>query len=124
MARKNLPDYPTSIGDKRLSVFVHTGPAVYAVIAVATPPTGGDVVQAGPEAGLKYFDHVTGGVSDDGQFRVEAVYPAGNSASAAGAAQASTTVRLRWIVVATGLEVAGGVNLSGRTVRLKAIGPK
>jgi hypothetical protein len=33
-----------------------------------------------------------------------------------------TQWQLVWIVVATGLEVAGAVNLSGETVRLSAIG--
>lgn len=128
MASSNVIDgYPTPWGNKKASVFYHTGPASYVQMVVAAPPTGGDPL-SDVEAGLRFLDFVDGGISDNGQFRVEAVSSSGNPSQAQGAGQGGTvgssprTWRLRWIVVATGAEVAGAVNLSGRTVRLLAIG--
>lgn len=124
-----LQDYPQPFGNKRVSCWYHTGPASYAALVVGTPPTGGDSV-SDTEAGLRYFDYIYGGISDNGQYRVEAIPSAGNPAQAQGAGQGGTqgaqqrTWKLRWEVIATGAEVAGAVNLSARTVRLFAIGTK
>lgn len=124
-----LMDFPQSFGNKRVSCWYHTGPASYVQLAVAAPPTGGDVV-TDTEAGMRFFDYVWGGISDNGQYRVEAVPIAGNPSQAQGAGQGGTqgaqqrSWRLRWEVIATGVETAGAVNLSGRTVRLFAIGTK
>src|SRR5215510_13375511 len=124
---KVLDGYPTSWGNKRVSVFYHTGPASYVQLAVAAPPTGGDPV-SDVEAGLRFIDFLDGGNSDNGQFRIDCLPAFGNPSQAVGAGQGGTqgaaqrTWLLRWIVVATGAEVAGAVNLSGRTVRLMAIG--
>jgi hypothetical protein len=124
VARKNMAGYPDAWGSTKVCVFIHTGPASYAAVVVASPPTGGDVVQAA-EAGMKTFDFVNGDMtSDDGQFRVEVLSPNGNTAGNACAAVPTKTMLLRWIVVATGVEVAPAVNLAGRTVRLLGIGQK
>ena len=124
MARKNLDGYPTSFSNVKACVFVHPGPASYATVVIATPPTGGDTVLAA-EAGMKAFDTIQGGMtSDDGQYMVQVISPNGNSASSSTAAQPTTTMKLRWIIAATGAEVANTTNLSARTIRLFAMGPK
>jgi hypothetical protein len=61
MARKNQTDYPTAWGDKKVSVIVHNGPALYAPIVQGSPPTGGDVVTA-TELGLKSIDWAQGAI--------------------------------------------------------------
>jgi len=124
-----LQDYPQPFGNKRVSVWYHTGPASYVQLGVGTPPTGGDPV-TDIEAGLRYFDFIFDAISDNGQYRIEAVPSAGNPSQTQGAGQGGTqgaqqrTWKLRWEVIATGAEVAGAVNLSGRTVRLMAVGVK
>jgi hypothetical protein len=113
-----LHGYPQAIGASMLSILPHTGPASYVQIVHATGV--GDSV-SGPEAGLKYFDWVSGGLTDSGTYRIEAA-PKTVSTSPQGAA--ATTYLLKWVVVATGAEVAAAVDLSAQTVRLMAIGPK
>lgn len=123
---KVLEGYPQpGLGNKRVSTFIHTGPASYVQVAVAVPPTGGDPV-TDTEAGGRYIEAFLGdSVSDNGQFRVEAIPSAGNPSQAqpnggtVGCPQ--RTWLLRWIVAATGAEVAGAVNLAGRTVRLTVV---
>ena len=122
-----LADFPQPWGNKRVSCFYHAGPASYVQMAVATPVITGDAV-TDTEAGLKYIEYIFGGISDNGQYRVEAVPGGGNPSQpqprpgTVGAEQ--RTWRLRWEVIATGAEVAAAANLSGRTVRLFAIGTK
>jgi len=122
-------DYPQSWGNKRVAVWYHKGPASYTVVTVASPPTGGDPV-TDTEAGMRYFDYIDPGCSDNAQYRIEAIPSFGNPSQAQGAGQGGTQGSaqrswiLRWMVVSTGLEVAGGVNLSSRTVRLFGIGVK
>jgi hypothetical protein len=123
-----LDGYPTSFGSSRASVFPHQGPVLYAPVAAGAAPalaTGGDLVEAGPEAGMKYFDWVSAGLSDSGTYRVEAapVAESGDPDNPTKLGQPSTTYRLRWIVVATGAQAAA-VDLSAEVVRLFAIGPK
>lgn len=124
-----MDGYPTSFGSSRASVFPHQGPASYVQFDPGTAPalaTAGDVVEAGPEAGMKYFDFLAGGFSDSGTYFVRAVPTAqsGDPAIPGKLGQPSTTYRLQWVVTATGAEVAGAVDLSDEVVRLFAIGPK
>ena len=127
-----LDGYPTPFGSSKISIFPHNGPASYVQVtatAGTVPVTGGDTVSAS-EAGLKYFDDVDGGPTDDGAFMVEAI-PTTITNIVGGP---STTFKLRWIsrVTATvggqaqtsGNEVVAGTNLSAEIVRLQAIGPK
>ena len=123
---KVLEGYPQPMGTKKISVFYHTGPVLYVPVVVATPVTTGDPV-TDTEAGMRYIEAIIGGLSDNGQYRVEAIPGGGNPSQAqpnggtTGAPQ--RTWRLRWEVAATGVEAAA-VDLSGRTVRLIAIGSK
>jgi hypothetical protein len=99
------------------------------IVAGTVPVVGGDTVQA-VQAGMKYFDKVEGGQTDDGAFTVQAV-PVSVSAIIGGP---SKTYRLRWISNVTALvggqnqtagqEAVAATNLSAETVRLMAIGPK
>jgi hypothetical protein len=126
MTRKNLEGFPTSWGSSRVSVFVHTGPASYvAAGSDDTYPNLGDRVTV-EEAGLKAFDAVipVGVSSISGAYRVEVLYPGGNTPTTGGAAVPDRFVILRWIVVATNAEVEVETDLSGQSVRLLAIGPK
>lgn len=135
-----LEGYPTSHGSQRVSVFPHTGPASYTQVtatAGTVPCTGGDTVQA-VEAGIKYFDSVSDGVSDDGAFAVEAIpITASNPSSIVSSALSgipTTSWKLRWVARFTGAyggqnqvvntEVVAATNLSAICVRLLAIGPK
>ena len=120
-----LDMYPDNFGAHKGSVFPHAGPASYTAVVEVSPAdfpvTGGDIVEA-VEAGLKLFDWIaSGSLTDDGAYRVE-VIPLTLSDDQVGAP--SRTMVLRWVVVATGAEVAGGVDLSDRVVRLFALGPK
>jgi len=113
-----LDGFPTSWGSTRASIFPHAGPASYVQIVVST--SAGDKALAS-EAGLKYFDFLVGGLTDSGTYRVECI-PIGPSTSIQGAP--AINYLLRWVVVATGAEVAGAVGLSAQVVRLLAVGPK
>lgn len=101
-----VPIQPQSLGEVFLSAVDIAGPASY-----ANP--GGQVVSATKFAMLSGLRFVVAGISSDGLNTVYAVSPAG---------RASPTVVLRWFVTATGAEVANGVNLSTKTVRVTAIG--
>lgn len=115
-----LADFPDSFGAHKGSVFSHTGPASYTQVTTG-PLAGGDTVTA-VEAGMKFFDIVLAtGLSDSGLYRVEAVAPVANPTTNKQAAHAPSW-RLRWVVVATGSQVAAAFNLSGQTVRLFAVG--
>ena len=114
-----LAGYPTIIGDHKLGGIGHTGPASYTQMTTG-PLAGGDTVTA-REFGLQTLDGVFPvGLSDSGVYRVEGVAPVGNPSIDNVAARA-TAWRLRWVVVATGAEAAGALDLSAQTVRLFAV---
>lgn len=123
-----MDGYPDSFGSHRASTFPHAGPVSYVQIVPGVAPAlaaGGDIVQA-IEAGMKYFEWVDAGLTDSGVFRVEAipVTVSGIIAAAASIPQPGLTYRLRWVVVATGAEVAAAFNLSAEIIRLQGFGPK
>lgn len=130
-----LDGYPTSWGSQRSCVFPHTGPDSYTKVTIAEgdPITPGDTVLA-TEAGMKYFDHVADGVTDDGVFRVVAIpnNPSSNGNGPPSGGFPSCT--LMWFANKTATyggqaqvintEVAAATDLSTFIVRLLAIGPK
>lgn len=116
MARP-LSGYPTSIGNKAMSVFPVAGPAVYA--QYTAPSTGGQDVQTSP-FGVKTIDKVIGGITTDGLYQVIPAYV--EASTLAGRSLGLTQVVLKWYVLATGLEAGVGVDLSGSTVNLLVIG--
>ena len=73
---------------------------------------GGDAISPQSFGFNSYIWQLTGGVSQSGNYRAEP--RALNSGF--------TQWQLVWFVVATGVEVAGGIDLAGETVRLAAIG--
>lgn len=105
--------FQINIGNKVLALDPagHAGPSSYVQLTTG-PLAGGDVLQA-VDFGLKFFEHVSAGLSSDGVNRVEVVNPTDAPV---------TSVRLRWVVVATGAQVAGAVDLSGSVVNILAIG--
>ena len=119
-----LDGYPQPFGYSKGSVFPHAGPTAYNPVVEESPAdlplAGGDRLEA-VEAGLKLFDWVSGGYTDSGLFRVDAI-PVTPSEDQVGAP--ATTYILRWVIVATNAEVANGTDLSEEIVRLFALGPK
>ena len=119
-----LDGYPQPEGYSKVSVFPHAGPTSYQQMQpgspTAVPIDDSDQVEA-VEAGLKLFDFVVGGITDDGLFEVVCV-PL--SASDGPAGQATTRYGLVWYTVSTRTQVVQGTDLSGSTVRLLAYGPK
>lgn len=115
-------DYPTSWGNVRASIVAMVGPASYT--QYTAPTTGGQDVQASPAAGVKTIDWAAGSVTRDGLHRAEVVQIEASSVN--GVTLANSRLVLKWYVVSTGAEVAGGVNLSAaaKTIRLLIIGPK
>lgn len=123
MARP-LDGYPDSFGSHRASVFPHQGPSSYIPMQpgspTAVPIDDGDRVQA-IEAGMKYFEYVSGGISDDGLYEVVAV-PLSASQNMPGAP--TMTYGLVWYTINTRTQVTEGTDLSGTYVRLFGLGPK
>ncbi len=127
MARP-LDLYPDSAGAHRYSVFPHAGPSSYVPMQpgspVAVPIDDGDRVQA-IEAGMKYFDFVVGGISDDGLYEVVAVpLNKSNNGGLPSPAGGTLTYGLVWYTINTRTQVTETTNLSGSIVRLLAFGPK
>ena len=110
-----LDGYPGAQGHKTQSVIEVVGPASYTQIGVAAPPTGGQSIPA-KTFGLKAIDSCEASGSDDGTYAVRVFYPNGS------AVRPSASVTLQWITAATGAEVAALTVLSGRTIRLRAVG--
>lgn len=110
-----LPGFPISPGgDRLMSIVDHKGPASYASVVTGSPPTGGDVLTA-TECGLKYITAISGQISDDGQYSVEA------TPGQAGGGEGTSSV-LFWATANTGAQVSAATNLSARTVRLIVYG--
>lgn len=135
--KRSFPDYPTSWGSSRASVFPHVGPTSYTQVTRngATGLTGGgDSLTFQPEAGFKWGDVVMQGVTDSGNFEVLPIPIVPSSTSNAQSGQQAQTYRLLWrsMVTATiggqnqtaGAEAVAATNLSAETVRLLAVGPK
>lgn len=118
MPSRNVTGYPQPVGNRRECVVLHPGPASYTQITVATPPTGGDTLLA-TEAGLKAIDWASPGLSDNGQY---IAYPIFTNTQASPRSAAQVSIPVIWTVAAGGAEVAGGVDLSGRTVRFMVQG--
>lgn len=128
--------YPTSFGNIRASVFPHAGPASYTqmvINAAAAVVTPGDTIEA-VEAGMKYFDRVSGGTTDDGIFEVKIFRSAVLSTSGSSLGPPVTKVYAQWNALKTGVfggqaqvagtEAAAATNLSTFVVALEALGPK
>lgn len=111
MARP-LAGYPQSNGGKIESVVPISGSATYVQVTTGSPPTNGQTIKAS-QFGMKFFDHVEGGLTDDGQYLVVATLQ--------GSPGKQQTARLIWIIAHTGAEAANG-DYSARSVAIRAIG--
>jgi len=118
MPSRNVTGYPQPVGSRRECVVQHPGPAAYVQVVVGVPATGGDTLAA-TEAGLKAIDWASPAVSDNGQY---IAYPIFTNTAASPLTAAQASVPVLWVVAATGAQVAGGVNLSARTVRFMVQG--
>lgn len=118
MARRD--GFPDQWGSKQVGLVVVTGPASYT--QYTAPTTGGQDVQALPESGVKNIDIAFGGPSADGTHRVEVVIV--EASVVGGVSLGDTQLILKWYVIATGAEVAGGFDLSGQTAGVLIVGDK
>jgi hypothetical protein len=89
----------------------HKGPASYTQVTTG-PLAGGDVLQAA-DFSLTWLENVNTGITADGLYYVDAIMPVTGPFK---------SVILYWSVVATGAQVAGGINLSASIVNLMATG--
>lgn len=130
---KSLFGYPQPVGATKMGIFYHSGPASYVQTTFA-PLANADTVRPA-EADMKYFDVVSDGVDDSGQWAVEAAPLPANDYSATnrnGMSAGNTGFMLRWIARRTatiggqaqtaGTEAAALTNLSTFNVRLQAFG--
>lgn len=109
--------FPCPPGNLPWTVADIAGPASYTQVTNATPPTGGQAVGIAA-LGLPVsviWAQAMG--SDDGQFDIVVLLSPFNPLAGSGIG-----LILKWIVSATGAEVAATTNLSARTVRILAIG--
>ena len=106
-----LAGYETYIGNKKMAIVDITGPNPY--VNTATFSTSGQPITAA-QLGWGGIEMIIGSVSSDGLDNVVIGSPTGGVAAA--------TVNLHWFVIATAAEVANGVDLSAKTVRLVIIG--
>lgn len=114
MANSILPSYPAPPGNKPLTIATITGPASYTAVTPGTPATGGYVVNA-RDIGLIDIDTAHVSLSDNGTYGAQVIHDLNPAAG-------TQAIRLMFFTAATGAEVAGAVDLSGRTFRITAIG--
>jgi len=110
--------FPTSWGNKRVSSITIAGPASYT--QYTAPTTGGQDVPLLPVLGIKTADVAYGSVISDGLHRAQVVQI--EASAVGGVTIPRSRLVLKWYVVSTGAEVAGGTNLSTKTVDLLVIG--
>jgi len=104
VANTPIKDARDTLGIRFLHTIDHDGPSSYT--------TGGETIQA-TVFGMKEVVGIDCSGSDNSAHSTVPVFvKKGNT----------TSFKLMWIVVATGLEVANGINLSGRFVKLTAMG--
>lgn len=106
--------YPAPPGDKPWGVRQVSGPASYAVIVVATPPTGGIAVTA-RDLGFREIEWCSTGMSDNGQYILLPM-------PAASIVRPQTTVRFMAVTAATGAEVVATTDISARKFNILVLG--
>lgn len=111
----NLPQYPAPPGNMNQVVSIITGPASYTQVSPASPPTGGVAVTAA-QLGLQSIHFAQATCSDDGTYVADVILPNNPLTDTV------TGIILIITVAATGAQVSGATNLSGRTFRINAWG--
>lgn len=113
MANRVLPGYVGVLKSKQEVVFDHDGPASYSNVVV-NAGTGDMILTTDLGMPIDAIEVLNvDGLSSDGLNYCFAEYVNG------GGGNAVPSVRLRWIVLATNAEVANGVNLSGKSIRIQ-----
>src|SRR6266851_3203010 len=108
-----MPDFPISIGNRKLSCITLTGLNPYVAVSGGSPPTGGQALAAS-QFGLTYLDAVFCGLTDGGVYT--AVWTPTSSTT-----NGVKSGILMWTTSNGGAEV-GSVDLSAKTLRVTAIG--
>ncbi len=112
-----LAGFPTSWGNKRVTVMRIVGPVLYSVYTA--PTTGGQDVAIAPAGGIKTADFAVGAVSDSGLYRVDVVRL--EASTVGGVSVPKSRAVLRWEVISTGSQ-AGAIDLSAETVSILVCG--
>lgn len=119
MSYRTVPEYPGVICKRQEIVLDLDGPASYN--NTGTFATSGQVINAS-DFGFSAFEFVDSqNISSDNVNTVLVFMPGMSTSSAASGnnAPVSQTATIHWFVQSTGLEVANGVNLSGKSIRLQ-----
>ena len=111
---ENFPKVP---GDQPWTVWDHAGPSSYTQVTPGSPPTGGQVISCAKMGLPTNVVWAQSMGSDDGQYDIVCMLSPFNPGM-----PSATGLILKWVNAATGAEVAGATDLSGRTVRLMGIG--
>jgi hypothetical protein len=122
MANRIMPGYKLDVSEKIEIVVDHDGPASY--VNTGTFATSGETINAA-DFGLGGFELVQiDALSSDGLNIAYAVLTnQSNSNTPQGTgANAVPNMVIHWFVFATNTEVANGVNLSGKSIRLQIRG--
>lgn len=109
-----LADYPSPPGNKMHCIHSITGPASYTQVTNGAAPSGGQVVTA-KNVGLVSIEFAVGSCSNQGTYVPLVIFDANPN-------KPMSQIRIKWIVSATGAEVAGAVDLSAVTARMLFIG--
>lgn len=111
-----VPLDPVSGRNKVITVD-HYGPASYTTGGETWPSVNPNQVTGGPnslgEASVINILALTG-ITESGTYRLLPIF--------GGKGAIKSNVKLKWFVVATGLEVAAAVNLSAEVIRLSVLG--
>jgi len=119
MANRILDGYMLQVSEKLEVIVDHDGPATY--VNTNTFATSGETINAS-DFGLGGFELVqVDALSSDG-LNYAYVVLVGQSTSTANKANAVTSAVIHWFVVATGAEVANGVVLNTKSIRLQIRG--
>jgi hypothetical protein len=108
-----IPGFPDPVGGRsKLCPVDHLGPVSYTTGGETFPAQN---VYGGPNSlGLSGVIWVNGGYSESGTYRIIPIFGGGGAVKG--------TIKLKWIVVSTGVEVAAAVNLNAEKIRLLVIG--
>jgi hypothetical protein len=117
MANRILPGYVNVIGDKYEVILDRDGPASY--VNTGTFATSGDVLYAS-DFGLGGFEVVQADALSSDGLNFGWIFLPGQSTSVGG--NAVPTAVIHWYVLATNAEVANGVALNTKSIRLQIRG--
>lgn len=116
MADKALYGVDPVNGRSKWNMVDHYGPTSYVTGGETWPQS---LAGGGPNAiGLASLQWVSQGVTEDGLYRLIPIF----GGTAGNPAPVKQSIKIKWIVVSTGNEVASATNLSASVIRLLALG--